>query len=78
MFFSFPQEAEVGREEWMLVPPKSLGVLGAIKTLQPTNRKFQTYVKPLPCRRVARRVANVRLSARLKHLVYFVRFFSAR
>ncbi|CAM9730511.1 unnamed protein product, partial [Ectocarpus sp. 13 AM-2016] len=35
-------EAEVGREEWMLVPPKSLGVLGAIKTLQPTNRKFQT------------------------------------
>lgn len=31
-----------GREEWMLVPPKSLGVLGAIKTLQPTNRKFQT------------------------------------
>ncbi|CAM9248132.1 unnamed protein product [Laminaria digitata] len=31
-----------GREEWMLVPPKSLGVLGAIKTLNPTNRKFQT------------------------------------
>lgn len=39
---SLLQEAEVGREEWMLVPPKSLGVLGAIKTLQPTNRKFQT------------------------------------
>eukprot|EP00903_Cladosiphon_okamuranus_P006209 g6104.t1 len=35
-------EADVGREEWMLVPPKSLGVLGTIKTLQPTNRKFQT------------------------------------
>ena len=41
-----PQEAEIGREEWMLVPPKSLGVLGAIKTLQPTNRKFQTYAIP--------------------------------
>lgn len=40
-----PQEADDGgREEWMLVPPKSLGVLGAIKTLQPTNRKFQTWV----------------------------------
>lgn len=37
------QEADSkGREEWMLVPPKSLGVLGAIKTLNPTNRKFQT------------------------------------
>lgn len=36
------QEAnEEKREEWMLVPPKSLGVLGAVKTLQPTNRKFQ-------------------------------------
>lgn len=31
-----------GREEWMIVPPKSLGVLGALKTLNPTNRKFQT------------------------------------
>lgn len=39
----FLQEAESkGREEWMIVPPKSLGVLGALKTLNPTNRKFQT------------------------------------
>ena len=39
----FLQEADSrGREEWMLVPPKSLGVQGAIKTLNPTNRKFQT------------------------------------
>ena len=39
----FLQEADSrGREEWMLVPPKSLGVLGAIKMLNPTNRKFQT------------------------------------
>jgi hypothetical protein len=26
------------REEWMIVPPTSLGVLGALKTSQPTNR----------------------------------------
>lgn len=39
----FLQEADSqGREEWMIVPPKSLGVLGALKTLNPTNRKFQT------------------------------------
>jgi hypothetical protein len=29
---------EGGREEWMMVPPKSLGVLGALQGQQPTNR----------------------------------------
>ncbi|KAG5176743.1 hypothetical protein JKP88DRAFT_265364 [Tribonema minus] len=35
--------ASTVREEWMMVPPKNLGILGALKTLaQPTSRKFQT------------------------------------
>lgn len=35
-----PMPPPAGREEWMLVPPKSLGVLGTLKTLMPTARKF--------------------------------------
>ncbi|CAM9249451.1 unnamed protein product [Chrysoparadoxa australica] len=31
-----------GREQWMLDPPKSVGALAGLKTLQPTNRTFQT------------------------------------
>eukprot|EP01084_Bolivina_argentea_P258629 436106_1 len=30
-----------GREEWIMVPPKNIGVLTGLKSLQPTNRTFQ-------------------------------------
>ncbi len=28
-------------KEWMMVPPKNVGVLAGLKSLQPTNRGFQ-------------------------------------